>query len=204
MAKVNFEANFPVELALRSLTGELVDSQYGGKQYRFAADVGVFYVSEPVGDIIHNQIRKLGIVAGECIEICKREVSRNGRKSIQWEVAKVGFSVGEQADGTFAIAAPAIEPAAAIEPASDLERRLAASIAEVQARKAPAAAATAVPGMVAWQASLLSQTNALTDVYAAALRHASEQHGNAIKADDIRSLMLSAFINLAKGGQRAA
>jgi hypothetical protein len=200
MAAIKFQTNVPVELALRSLAGELVDSQFGGQQYRFTADLGVFYVSEPVGDIIHNQVRKLGVVVGECIEICKREVSRNGRKSIQWEVAKVGFSVGEQPDGTFAIAAPA-----AVEPASDLERKLAASIAEVQARKAPAAAATAAPGMVAWQASLLSQTNALTDVYAAALQHASAQHGNAIKADDIRSLMLSAFINLAKGGnQRAA
>jgi hypothetical protein len=191
---LRFETNVPNELRLRSVTGELVDSQFGGQQYRFGSDAGVFYVSEAVGNILHERFRKLAIEAGEPIEICKREVVKNGRKSIQWEVAKVGFAPGEQPDGTFAV------PAAA--PAVDmLERQLAASIAEAQARKAPAKASVSE----GWQTVLLSQTNALTDVYAAALAYASERHGNAVKADDIRSLLLSVFINISKsGGSRNA
>ena len=42
---------------------------------------------------------------------------------------------------------------------------------------------------------LLVHTNALADVYAAALAHASTTHGNAIKPEDIRALLTTAFIN---------
>jgi hypothetical protein len=197
MAAVKFETNVPVELALGRLSGELVDSQFGGQQYRFTSNIGMFYVSEPVGNLIQDQIRKLGIVAGEVVEICKREVTRNGRKSIQWEVAKIGFHPGEQGDGTFSIGKPAEAP-------SMLERQLAASIADVKARKAPQAAVAASSDMGGWQQALLAQTNALTDVYAAALAHASAAHGNAVKTDDVRSILLSAFINLAKSGASRA
>jgi hypothetical protein len=192
---LRFETNIPQELRLRSIAGELVESQFGGHQYRFSSDAGTFYVSEAVGSILHDRFHKLGIEAGEPIEICKREMVRNGRKSIQWEVTEVGFAPGEQPDGTFAV------PAAAPAEASVLERQLAASIAEAQARKAPAKASVSE----GWQTVLLSQTNALTDVYAAALAYASERHGNAVKADDIRSLLLSVFINISKsGGSRNA
>jgi hypothetical protein len=197
---LRFETNVPNELRMRTLTGELVDSQFGAQQYRFLTEAGAFYVSESVGMILHDRFAALGVKAGEPIEITKREVSRNGRKSIQWEVARIGFAIGEQNDGTFVVSTP--------EPPTELERKLADSIAAVNARKqAGRAAVTAAPGapaMAPWQAHLLAQTNALTDVYAAALAHASEQHGNAVKADDIRSLMLSAFINMAKGGAQKA
>jgi hypothetical protein len=206
---IKFELNIANVLEMRSLAGELVDSQFGGQQYKFSTTAGAFYVSEPVGNILHDRFERLGITAGESIEICKREVSRNGRKSIQWEVSRIGeLPYGEQSNGTFAV--PTREPAAAPEPPSMLERQLAASLAEVQARKAPAIAATAgrpvavADGLAPWQGALLAQTNALTDVFAAAIAHASSTHGNAVKADDVRSLMLSAFINMAKGGARSA
>lgn len=195
---IKFETNVPNELRMRSIAGELVDSQFGGQQYRFITEAGAFYVSEPVGNLLHDRFASLGVKPGEAIEICKREVVSRGRKSIQWEVARVGFAIGEQADGTFVVSTP--------EPPSDLERQLAASLAEVARRKAPAAAPAAVRQVAMaqpWQTALLAQTTALTDVFAAALAHASEQHGNAVKADDIRSLMLSAFINMAKGGARS-
>jgi antitoxin (DNA-binding transcriptional repressor) of toxin-antitoxin stability system len=196
---LKFETNIVNELRLRSITGELVDSQFGGQQYRFVSDAGVFYVSEPVGNILHERFQKLNVQAGEAIEITKREVVKNGRKSIQWQVARVGFAIGERGDGTFAVSTP--------EPPSELEKQLAASLAAVEARKAPAIAGAAagrpVAELAAWQGALLSQTNALTDVFAAAVAHASSAHGNTVKADDVRSLMLSAFINMAKGGARS-
>jgi hypothetical protein len=195
---LKFETNITNELRLRSVTGELVDSQYGGQQYRFMSDAGAFYVSEPVGNILHDRFRRLGVAAGEAIEICKREIVRNNRKSIQWEVSRIG-----EAPAVTPAAAPAAASAAAPDD-SMLERQLAASIAEVQKRKAPAAASTAAPGMQAWQQTLLNQTTAVIDVYAAALAHAGERHGNLVKSDDIRSILLSAFINLSKGGNSRA
>jgi len=45
---------------------------------------------------------------------------------------------------------------------------------------------------------------ALIDVYAAALNHASAKHGNAVKPEDVKTLLTTAFINLSKGGAHAA
>lgn len=197
MATIKFQTNVAQELRLRSLEGMEVDSQFGGKQHLFSCVEGAFYVSETVGRILSDQFKKLRVTVGEPIDICKQEVSRgNGRKGIEWTVSKVGAAVGEQGDGTFAVAT-------SHQPPSKLEQQLAASIEQAQARKAPAKAVAE-----GWQTVLLAQTNAIVDCYAAALAHAGEQHGNSVKPDDVRSILLSAFINLSKsasnGGRNAA
>jgi len=51
-----------------------------------------------------------------------------------------------------------------------------------------------------WAQSLLGQTNALVDVYAAALRTASSKHGNQVKPEDVRTLLVTAYIQCSKGG----
>jgi len=191
---VKFQTNVPVELRMRSLTGKPVDSQFGGIQHQFLSEQGAFYVSPVVGGILVEQFRKLNIAAGEPIEIVKAEVVANGGgKRIQWQVAKIGFAVGEQGDGTFVVATP--------EPPTELEQRLKASIELVeqrkQAQRAPAAAAAPEPE---WARHLVAQSCALVDSYAAVLRHAA-RHDN-VRGDDVRSIFLSAFINVSKGAQR--
>jgi hypothetical protein len=95
---------------------------------------------------------------------------------------------GEQGDGTLAVMAPpaprpAVSAPAPVRPAA--ESRLAPAVAEFSSR-------------------LILETNALVDVYAAALKAASERHGNAVKADDVRSLLVTAYINASKQGGRNA
>ena len=51
-----------------------------------------------------------------------------------------------------------------------------------------------------WAQSLLEQANALVDVYAAALSNASTKHGNQVKPEDVRSLLVTVFIQRSKGG----
>jgi hypothetical protein len=51
-----------------------------------------------------------------------------------------------------------------------------------------------------WAQSLLGQTNALVDVYAAALNTASSKHGNQVKPEDVRTLLVTAYIQCSKGG----
>jgi hypothetical protein len=51
-----------------------------------------------------------------------------------------------------------------------------------------------------WAQFLLATTNGLTDVYAAALAYASQKHGNAIKAEDVRALLTTAYIAQTKTG----
>jgi len=48
-----------------------------------------------------------------------------------------------------------------------------------------------------WAQSLLGQTNALVDVYAAALSTASSKHGNQVKPEDVRTLLVTARIQRA-------
>ena len=230
--KIQFQTNLPVELALQFLEGKPVDSQFGGVQHLFSTtDNRVFFVSEMVGNIIADQLKKLGVQKGEAIEICKAEVTQGrGRKGIQWIVKKVGFTPGEQPDGTFVV------PAA---PESALEQQLRQSIAAASNGKPGTSALTPAPGTAAaqngeqphvngngnrtnghgaaqngrghenntrpgWAQVLLSQTSALIDVYAAALSYAGAKHGNAVKPEDVKTLLTTAFINLSKGGAHAS
>ena len=56
-------------------------------------------MSDAVGRILTSQFQKLGVKAGEPVDIVKAEVSKgNGRKAIEWTVAKVGFAPGQQSE----------------------------------------------------------------------------------------------------------
>jgi hypothetical protein len=96
--------------------------------------------------------------------------------------------VGEQGDGTLAVMAPpAPRPAVqAPQPARpSTESRLTPAVAEFSAR-------------------LVLETTALVDSYAAALKAASERHGGLVKADDVRTFVVTAYINASKQGGRSA
>jgi hypothetical protein len=183
---IKFATNVPVEVRLRSIEGRPVESQFGGVQHQFSCEEGAFYVSETVGAILTEQFRRLRVQAGEPVEICKGEVNRgNGRKGIQWIVTQVGE--------------PPQEPKATAP--SELELQLAASLAQVEARKqAPAA-------QPAWAETLTAQTCVLVDAFASVVKHSARYEG-LVKVDDARAIFLSAFINMTKnsgnGGRNAA
>jgi hypothetical protein len=185
MQIIRFAINVPQEVRLNGLEGRLVDSKFGGSQYLFYAAEGVFYVSEAVGKILMDQFRKLDVKAGDPVEITKAEVGNGTGRKTQWIV-----STQSDAD----------------EQPSELEQKLADSIAVVETRKqaqrAPAANTVQQPE---WAQHLINQTCALVDCYAAVMQHAS-QHAN-VRGEDVRSIFLSAFINVTKsatGGRNAA
>lgn len=75
--KISFQTNIPVEMGLQFLEGKPVDSQFGGVQHLYSTtDNRVFFVSEMVGNIIADQLKRLGVQKGEPIEICKAEVTQ--------------------------------------------------------------------------------------------------------------------------------
>lgn len=188
MAVIKFQTNIPVEMRLRSTEGKAVESQFGGSQFLFTTEEGAFYVSDTVGTILMEQFQKLGVKPGLPIEIMKAEVSKGSRKTIQWQVSVVGFAPGGQLDGTCAVA----------KPRSELEQKLVASIAAVEARKDASAE------QPKWAQALSRQTRHLVDVYAEVVNYASGKHGNAVKPEDVRALMTTVFINLSKGGNANA
>jgi len=127
---------------------------------------------------------------------------------------------GQQRDGTFAM------PAAAPSAETQLERELRESVDRAKAgasarTPAPATTASQQPlasnqpnaiskpnglnghasppdNAIGWAPYLLQQANLLIDVYAAALNH-SDKYGATVKPDDVRSIVLSCFINVTKG-----
>jgi hypothetical protein len=106
MPKIQFQTNVPVTLSLLSLEGEVVESQFGGNQIKFVAREGPFWVSEAVGSILIDQIRKKHVAAHVPVEVCRREMAQgNGRKGIHWTIDTLGFAPGEQPDGTFVVPA---------------------------------------------------------------------------------------------------
>jgi len=197
MTIIRFAINVPQELRLTTLEGRLVDSKFGGSQYLFYAQEGVFYVSEAVGRILMDQFRALDVKPGEQIEICKAETGNGTGRKTQWIVSVV------VANGFATISEQKVDVAPP-QPATELERKLADSIAVVEARK-QAQRATAPAPAPAWAEHLIAQTNALVDAYAAVMQHAA-QHPN-VRGEDVRSIFLSAYINVTKsatGGRNAA
>jgi hypothetical protein len=55
----------------------------------------------------------------------------------------------------------------------------------------------------AWAQTLVGQTNQLVDAYAECILHAA-QHGLTIKPEDVRTLLVTAFINLSQRGRTSA
>lgn len=190
MPIIRFAINVPQEVRLQSLDARVVPSQFGGNQHLFSADEGIFYVSDKVGGILSEQFRKLGVKTGETVEITKAEIGAGPGRKTQWIVTAAGGDT------------PPSD-----EPPSKLEQQLAASLAMVEARKqaqrAPVAAPAAPAEQPAWARHLANQTRQLIDVYAEAVTYASQQHGNSVKPEDVRSMMTTLFINMSKNGGNA-
>jgi hypothetical protein len=93
LQKIKFQTNITVEATLKFAEGKLCDSQFGDPQYMFTTiDDHVFFVAEKVAQKIHG----LRLQPQEPFEICKKEVDYgNGRKGIEWQVAKVGLAPGD-------------------------------------------------------------------------------------------------------------
>jgi len=114
------------------------------------------------------------------------------RASIEMVQRRKAQPVGELGDGTLAIMAPPADNRRTIDgQATDTKRTI-----DGQSRLAPAVAE--------FSSRLIMETTALVDVYAAVLRNASERHGNAVKADDVRSFVVTAYINASKQAGRNA
>lgn len=195
MPVIRFALNCAQVLHVQTLEGKVVESQFGGFQHLFTAREGTFYVSDKVGGILTDQFRKLGVQPGDPVEITKAEVGRGQERRTQWLVATNAQS--QPQPGELAVAKTP-------EPPSKLEQQLADSIRLVEARKEAARSQTAAPAeQPRWAQTLEQQTRHLVNVYASVLLEATKLHGALVKPDDVRSLLLTCFINLSKQGARS-
>lgn len=106
---------------------------------------------------------------------------------------------GEQGDGTLAVMVPPETPKSQGKEPEEFRK----SFGRVSEAR-PSAESRLAPAVAEFSSRLVMETNALVDVYAAALKAASERHGNSVKPEDVRSLLVTAYINASKSGRNAA
>jgi hypothetical protein len=216
MPKIQFQTNVPVTLSLLSLEGEVVESQFGGNQIKFVAREGPFWVSEAVGSILIDQIRKKHVAAHVPVEVCRREMAQgNGRKGIHWTIDTLGFAPGEQPDGTFVVPAvpvpngngangskpPAPPAAIASQPHDEHPNGNAPDNGHANGTNGHSAAPPVEDNLLlrtGWAGAIREHTTTLIDLYAQMMQYAG-RHNGLVKPDDVRSLLLSAYINVSKG-----
>lgn len=203
MEKILFQTNVPVELALRFTAGKPTESKFGnGTQYMYSATDGrVFFVSEPAGKTIDEQLKALEVQPGDIITITKAEVDTGrGKKAVRWQVAQVNDAIEP---APVPVAVPKKAPVS-IAPEPAMGERPDGTYAVPVLAPAPAPVVT-YDQQPEWAKLLLTQTNAICDVYAAAVKHAS-RHEGLIKPETVQSILISAFINITKnstlGGAR--
>ena len=189
---VHFGMNAPVEEALESPRGTIVQGRYGDRVMFHLADGRVMYVPP----IVATQIESNGIAPGERFELCKGRLTDGRGRSVEWRVRRLdpGLSPEETA-------------------ATQLESDLRASTEIALANKAhrdpvngngnghhPAHDGTA---------SITPSTkleHALKTAISAA--HNAEKFGSELgyvvrfDSDAIKSMAITVLINMSEGGRR--
>lgn len=168
---VEFNSNAPVEVALLYAQGKPVPSHFAGGRVMYSLKEPAAHVMF-LDEAVSAKVGALGVAAGERFTICKR----GGGKTAKWEVwlsngaekvrAAREAGVKVNSDG---------RPDWGGIPETELE-------AEMRGKRGSAAAPAA---------SLLERTNALTDIFAAALAHAN-RHPE-VKAEDVRAFLVAAM-----------
>jgi len=176
--KVELPVNTPISVRLTSLDGVVVPSNYGPtkQQVRFQSHDGrALYVPLWIGD----QVKALG---SRAIRLTK---SQDAQRRIAWKVER---AEGEQPDGTFAIAKenpirlpPQVTESGSKDQVIQSSQSIDRSVAEPDTARKRAI----------WHAGCQ-----LIDAYAALVKYSAEKHGGAVSSQDIRALLLTAYIQM--------
>jgi hypothetical protein len=206
---VSFQSNAPEKVALAYPDGVLKDGMYGPRVRYTLTDGRLMWLDPDVA----GRINMMAISPGQEFWIVKRKPAGRGQKT-RWDIY--------------------LEDPTPLDGESALERDLRLSLHEIerqrsipkaesvpvpaQPRSAPVARPVCTPPspgvqqvaltvvsrkQPAWAQTLVGQTNQLVDAYAACMLHAA-QHGLTIKPEDVRTLLVTAFINLSQRGRTTA
>jgi hypothetical protein len=187
---IEFAPNVPVTVALRYNQGKHIAGQYGDRMMFSTTDGRIFFLDP----FVAGKIEAAGINVRESFTITKKWDGVQG-STMTWEIARIP---GEQPNGTFAVpmlgstqhlAAPSESPAAT---AQNLESTVARGRQGGLTPKPPASATSAAPSD--GRSLLVREADALVDAYALVLERALTTYQGRIKPDEVRSLLLSAYI----------
>jgi hypothetical protein len=161
---VDFPANTPVSVALQYGQGKTISNQHGERMMYSLTDGRVMFLDLEVA----GQIESAGINVREFFTITRKT---DGPKGSTWEVARIP---GEQPNGTLVLAAPG-----------------------TPAPKPPASAATPDGGMMPRKlvgSPLVDEANALVDSFAQVLERSLTLYQGRIKPDEVKALVVTAYI----------
>jgi hypothetical protein len=206
---VRFQSNVPEKVALAYPDSVLKDGMYGPRVRYTLTDGRLMWLDPDVA----ARINTMAIPPQQEFWIVKREPAGRGQKT-RWDIY--------------------LEDPTPLAGESPLERDLRLSLHEIERQRSipeaesapvpaqPPSAAVANPvcspptpcvqqvaltvvsrKQPAWAQTLVGQTNQLVDAYAECMLHAA-QHGLTIKPEDVRTLLVTAFINLSQRGRTTA
>jgi hypothetical protein len=82
---IRFQAEEPVEVALKFTDGKDVEGRFGAQVLYTTTDDRILYLNPPEA----KRIMQLGITKGELFTICKHEEKRGSHKSVSWDIRRV-------------------------------------------------------------------------------------------------------------------
>ena len=206
---VSFQSNVPEKVALAYPDGVLKDGMYGPRVRYTLTDGRLMWLDPDMA----ARINTMAISPRQEFCIVKRKPAGRGQKT-RWDIY--------------------LEDPTPLEGESPLERDLRLSLHKIESQRAMSKEQCALPqlqqGSVsspgpdrtppspdfqqltlsvvskkqpAWAQTLVGQTNQLVDAYAECILHAA-QHGLIVKPEDVRTLLVTAFINLSQRGRTSA
>jgi hypothetical protein len=200
---LRFQSNVIEPIALQTLQGVAKDGVFGPQKLFRLTDGRGMYLNLDVASRVEALTTRGDLQLGQVFWMCKHRTSK-GRKEI-WDiylkdptphegestlVRDLRLSIDKaQQDRTSREAEPVPAPVISMPEPS------AGSSTAAETRMTLAKEAAHKPQV--WSETLLHQTNELTDAYASALQHAG-RHGLAVKPEDVRTLLVTAFINLSQ------
>jgi hypothetical protein len=157
----------------------------------FSTTDGRIFFQDP---FVAGKIEVAGINVRESFTITKKWDGVKG-STMTWEIARIA---GEQPNGTFAV--PALGSTQGLSAPSESGAATAQNLSFTGARgrqggptpKPPASATSAAPND--GRTLLVREADALVDAYALVLERALTTYQGRIKPDEVRSLLLSAYI----------
>ena len=198
--------NIPVRLVLASM-GVIKDGMYGPQKLFHLADGRSVYLDLDIAQRIEN-----AVTVGQEFWLCKRKPASTGQKA-RWDIYLEDPTPRPGESGLERDLRLSIEEAVRkhsktevleFKPAVDNREEPNVEAPQPPANPVPVPTAEVVRKAPGWALSLVNHTNELVDAYAECLNHASH-HGVSVRSDDVRTLLITAFINLSqRNGRKGA
>ena len=197
---IEFPANMPVQLALKYAKPKAIQTRRGLRYMLTTStprNMVAFLDAEPALKLEH-----LGVRPGDLFWICYKNTGDLG----EWDLwldpsTEKARSQEPPAPPPPPRSQPPTAPIALDHPEDSGKKAGAAEAPANQSIRSDAPSVSQIH--VKWAEHLTGVTNALVGAYAAALAYAGEHYGNQVKPEDVRSLLVTAFIQqCSKGSHR--